>query len=314
MSFYGRSFLSTQNLSLEKINKLFSLSKRIKEEYKEEHSYFLPEWHEQLRNKVVILAFFEPSTRTLLSFQMASQRLQLRTVTFPSISESSLIKGETLVDTIMNLEAMEPNLFIFRTGDSQDLLDCIKSVKVPVLNAGSGSEGHPTQALLDAFTIQERLGSVAGQKILFVGDVIHSRVASSNLELFKLMGAEMAICGPNEMLPKENKWQGIPTFKDLEKGLEWANVCMGLRVQLERHEDKNALSKEEYSKNYCINLQKLKKFTPIGLIMHPGPFIRGLDFDPEVLSDKRCVVHEQVTHGVYIRAALIAKMLVKGVN
>ncbi|MCB0356982.1 MAG: hypothetical protein KDD40_08250, partial [Bdellovibrionales bacterium] len=252
MSFYGQSLLSTHKLSLENIYELFSFATEIKEQFLQRKTSFLPHWQSYLQEKVTFLVFFEPSTRTAMSFQMACQRLKLPFINFPSEEQSSLSKGETLVDTLLNLKAMNPDLFVIRSGPSVELMDFLDAMDVPVINAGSGAEEHPTQALLDAFTIEQRLGRVKGQRVLFVGDVRHSRVASSNLELFTRMGAQVAICSPESMQPTNEKWNGIQRFAKLTEALDWATVVMGLRVQLERHSDANVISPAEYSREYCL--------------------------------------------------------------
>ena len=314
MSFIAQSFLSTQSLSLEKIEELFTLSKKIKNQFLHERGPFLAEWGDELRNKVVLLAFFEPSTRTQMSFVMACQRLQMRSITFPAKEESSLSKGETYSDTFLNLGAMQPDLFVVRSSSLSAFKEGLDSCPIPLINAGSGVDGHPTQALLDAFTIKERLGRVEGQKILFVGDVVHSRVASSNRELLQTLGAQIGVCGPEQMLPKDKNWCEAKVFHDLNEALQWATVCMGLRVQLERHASQKTFSTESYAVNFCLNKERLKHLTENGVILHPGPFVRNLDFHPEVLKDKRCAILEQVNHGVFVRAALMAKILIKGIS
>ncbi len=312
MSFYGQSLQSTKDLPLKGVFDLFKVAGKIKSNYLKNKGFFLPEKQELLKDKVVAFAFFEPSTRTSLSFQMACHRLQIKYIQLPSGKDSSLVKGEDLVDTIMNINAMSPDLLVVRSGQSVELETYLNSLSVPVVIAGSGVAGHPTQALLDVFSMQEHLGDIKKQKIVFVGDVLHSRVAASNFDLLSQMGAEIAVCGPEYMLPKNGKWQKAKQFNDLNLALEWATVCMGLRVQTERHSAGDKFSEADYAKNYCITNDRLKFLRESAVVMHPGPFVRDLDFSKEVLADSRCIVEEQVANGVYIRAALMAGILIKG--
>lgn len=309
MSFAGCSLLSLKEVSLREVAALFSLAKKIKINFEENDYFFSSNVLNHLKGKVVANAFFEPSSRTMMSFQMACQRIQLPYINLPSRKDSSLVKGETLVDTVMNLKALRPDLLVIRFNHSIELSEYLQTLDCPVINAGSGITGHPTQALLDVFTMLEHFPSLAGQKILFVGDVAHSRVAVSNLEILRLFEVEIGFCCPEFMKPSGEMWDSLNYFSDLAKGLEWATVCMGLRVQVERHQAVEKFDPRAYAQNYCINLEKIKSLRSEALIMHPGPFVRDLDFSHEVLSDSRCVIEEQVTNGVYVRAALLASRL-----
>lgn len=239
---------------------------------------------------------------------MAGLRAGVQTINFDS-SHSSLSKGETLSDTVLNLVSMQPDLFVIRYGDSIELDHLLPTLKIPVLSGGSGKTSHPTQALLDAFTILKERGKLEGEKVFIVGDVEHSRVAKSNYELLTRLGCEVAFCGPAGMLPIKADFPKANYFSVLKDGLKWATVCMGLRIQLERHSKGSPVREDEYINEFGITSDALKNFAKDGIIMHPGPINQGVEFAPEVLRDKRCRVLEQVTYGVAVRAALIKKVL-----
>lgn len=266
---------------------------------------------EKLSRKVMVEAFFEPSTRTRLSFQMAAQRLGIKVVGCDFENASSLVKGEAESDTLLNLAALNPDVLVVRSKGGEDILTALGKIAVPILNAGFGSVEHPTQALLDLLTLTKYKGEVSGLKILIVGDVPHSRVAASNIQIFQRFGMKVAVCGPD--LDNYNS-KGVEVFNSLNDGAAWAEVVMGLRIQLERLDPKEkdeflVTKRANYIKNYRLDPSHLKGLSPNGLIMHPGPFVPGVDFDSELLSDKRCVVHEQVSNGVFIRGALLLRAL-----
>lgn len=220
-------------------------------------------------------------------------------------------KGESQSDTLRNISAMLPDLMVVRYGDSPEVENLLSEMSCPVINAGSGIGEHPTQALLDAFTIAEAFGQVAGQRILMVGDVIHSRVAKSDLELLLKLGAEIGICGPSEMLPlKSGSWGRVKYFSDLESGLDWCHVLLGLRIQKERHLGAGMDSAMvEYGAHFRVDQGHLNRLSSSAIILHPGPVIRGVEFASEVLADRRCLVLEQVTNGLFVRAALYSLIL-----
>ncbi|MGE3387894.1 MAG: aspartate carbamoyltransferase, partial [Bdellovibrionales bacterium] len=226
-----------------------------------------------------------------------------------NLTVSSISKGETFEDTLRNVAAMQPDLMVVRYGQDHGADQVIGKLPFPVVNGGIGALEHPTQALLDAFTIREFLGQVKGQKVLIVGDVLHSRVANSNLVLLRKMGAELAYCAPKEFVPSNPGWQPIRSFADLNEGMAWATVVMGLRIQKERHMPVQGigLSIAEYREKYRVGMDQLKNFK--GILLHPGPVIRGIEFSDAVLSDPRCKVLDQVTNGVYVRAALLSMIL-----
>tara|TARA_B100000609_G_scaffold199667_1_gene206086 strand:+ start:59680 stop:60570 length:891 start_codon:yes stop_codon:yes gene_type:complete len=259
---------------------------------------------------VVALVFAEPSTRTRLSFQMAAYRLGLRTVTLDNPSVASLSKGETLSDTIRNVAAMKPDVIVTRFNDDPEAEETLKSVGCPAISGGIGAQEHPTQALSDAFTILQNRGQVKGEKVLIVGDVLHSRVANSNLLLLQKMGAEIAYCAPDEFVPQQEQWKGVKSFSSLEDGVKWATVIMGLRVQRERHSSRGlGLSIAEYRERYRVGGDQLEVFAKDGILLHPGPVIRGVEFSDYVMSEPRCKVLDQVTSGVFVRAALLSFVL-----
>ncbi|XGC81554.1 aspartate carbamoyltransferase catalytic subunit [Bdellovibrio bacteriovorus] len=285
------SILDLNSLEKTKIDFLFSVADRIAADESLDFKGF---------GKTGALLFFEASTRTRMSFETACARLGIHSLRLDGKAGTSLEKGETLEDTVLNVDAMKPSFLVVRCGDDLDLEDLSKKVQSPILNAGWGKKGHPTQALLDAYTIRKHLGSCQGQKLLIVGDVRHSRVASSHFELAQKLGYEVALCGPRDFLPENAT---VKVFSSLREGLEWSTAAMALRVQLERHQGSYSL--ENYRAQFGFTVENLKHLSSKALIMHPGPINQGTELDSEVLSDPRCKVLDQVTNGVYIRQALI---------
>lgn len=250
------------------------------------------------------LIFFEASTRTRMSFETACARLGVYPMILDGKSSSSLEKGETYDDTVLNIAAMKPGVLIIRSGDNFALEKMAEDLPMPILNAGWGRWGHPSQALLDIFTIWQRRGRVEGEKILIIGDIRHSRVAASHFELAKIMNYEVALCGPEEYLPEKSEQR---KFSSLEEGLRWATVAMALRVQNERHAGAAAVA--DYSSLYGLNQTTAKWISDKTLIMHPGPINHGVEMDVKIIRDPRAVILEQVTNGVYIRQALVHRAL-----
>lgn len=290
------SLLDLRSLTQIQLQEFFSLASSLKKQ-KRSPKYV---------GQTIALMFFEPSTRTRLSFEAASYHLGLGPLNFDGSQGTSLEKGETIEDSILNVSAMKPELMVIRCNDKVELQKISKLVSCPVINAGWGILGHPTQALLDVFTMSECFGSIEGKKVLIVGDVKHSRVAASHLELAKTMGYQVAICGPEEFLIEDSN---VKKFNSLSEGLVWADVVMALRVQFERHDLKSTLSKENYRETFGLNSKSLKSFSKNGLILHPGPINHGIEMETEVLSDSRCQVLNQVHHGVIMREAILRKML-----
>jgi aspartate carbamoyltransferase catalytic subunit len=225
-------------------------------------------------------------------------------------SSASLSKGETLEDTFRNIAAMQPDLMVVRYNTNFEADAVIRELPCPVISGGIGTFEHPTQGLLDSFTILETRGQIKGEKVLIVGDVLHSRVANSNLMLLRRLGAEVAYCAPSQFQPTTDNWKGVRSFATLNEGVEWSTVIMGLRVQKERHQSEGiGISMADYREKFRVGGDQLKHFRADGILMHPGPVIRGIEFSAFVLNDKRCKVLDQVTNGVFVRASLISIML-----
>lgn len=295
-----QSLLSIENLTLNDVEDLFKRATFLETAFQNGAAV--------RRNRVVALLFAEPSTRTRVSFEMAAHRLGLQTVVCDNPATSSLAKGESLADTVLNVAAMQPDLLVIRYNKDEATDSILKELKFPVINAGTGTQEHPTQALLDAYTIKKCRGQVSGEKVLFLGDVVHSRVANSNRKLLALLGAEVAYCGPDSLTPaKDSLWQDVKRFSGLNEGLAWASVLMGLRMQKERHI--GIAVTQAQVQNYQVNAKNLISLRADGIIMHPGPVLWREEFADEVAQDPRYRVLDQVTNGVFIRAALMSKLL-----
>ncbi|WP_413288700.1 aspartate carbamoyltransferase catalytic subunit [Bdellovibrio sp. HCB337] len=250
------------------------------------------------------LLFFEPSTRTRFSFETAAARLGLHPLLLDGGAGTSLEKGESIEDTVLNIAAMESAALIIRCKDDVDLYALQKQIKMPILNAGWGRKAHPSQALLDALTLKANGRDFEKEKLLVIGDVKHSRVIGSHFQLAKILGYQIAVCGPQSFLPEN--YSGL-SFEKLEDGLKWATSVMALRVQHERHEEVHSVA--TYREQYGLNLQKLKSWKSDGLLMHPGPINYGVELDVDVNQDPRCKILEQVKWGAYIRQALLERAL-----
>lgn len=311
MSLREKPFLSTADVSKEDVIAIFDRSALFKNEFQSQGRIDHLIKPNSLGQKVVTLLFSEPSTRTRTSFQLAALRLGLRVVLLDNMSVSSVQKGETVGDTIRNAAAMQPDLLVARFNEDLDAEEAIQSMTIPVINAGLGAKEHPTQALLDAFTILENRGQVEGERVLMVGDVLHSRVANSNLKLLRKLGAEVAYCAPEEFRPKDSEWESVQHFPNRDEAVEWASVIMGLRIQTERHKDERSigLTVASFRDKYRIGGDQLEHFRDDGILLHPGPVIRGVEFSNYVLQDSRCRVLDQVTNGVFVRAALMSFIL-----
>jgi aspartate carbamoyltransferase catalytic subunit len=256
----------------------------------------------------VALLFFESSTRTKASFQMAIRHLGLKILNFDP-AKSSISKGESLIDTCKVIEALGAKAIVLRhslLGISSKLSS---SVNIPILNAGEGKASHPTQALSDVYTIWKNKGQLKEEKLLIVGDVFHSRVARSHFTLLPKLGIEVAVCGPSTLVPSVIEKKGIPIFRNLDEGLEWASVVMALRNQIERQHSFLVPNQREFSERFGLNGRRLEKFNKTGLIMHPMPLNLGVEISEEVLKDPRNIILDQVKNGVFVRAALLAKIL-----
>ncbi len=303
---FKKSLIHLRGHNQTQITDLFLEAKRISLVSSDEQKKILPE---KTAGKTAALVFFEASTRTRLSFETACARLGIHPLILDGKSGTSLEKGETYDDTILNIAAMNPSVMIVRSGDGFAMEAVSQLISMPLLNAGWGKQGHPSQALLDAYTIwNRRQQNLEGEKVLIIGDVRHSRVASSHFELSAIMNYEVALCGPAEFLP-ENPSRKV--FAHLEEGLRWATVVMALRVQNERHSENHSL--KTYSSQFGLNRDSEKWIHPKALIMHPGPINHGVEMDIEIIRDRRSVILEQVTHGVYIRQALVHRAVSEGV-
>jgi len=257
-----------------------------------------------LRGVTVVNLFYEPSTRTRISFELAEKRLSADLVSF-SANTSSVQKGETLKDTVKNIEAMKIDMVVIRhsaSGAPHFVASCLDS---SVVNAGDGAHEHPTQALLDLFTLREKYKDLKGLRILIVGDILHSRVARSNIWGFFAMGAEVAVCGPSTLMPYEMEKMGVEVFFDLDKALEGRDVVMVLRIQLERQQGGLLPSLREYANLFGITRERLKRLNKNFTIMHPGPINRGVEITPEVADGPYSVILDQVTNGVAVRMAIL---------
>ena len=257
-----------------------------------------------LRDITIANLFFENSTRTRLSFELAEKRLSADVINF-SAAQSSVKKGETLIDTVNNILAMKVDMVVMRHPNPGAGVFLSQHVKVPIVNAGDGAHEHPTQALLDSYSIRERLGSVKGKKIVIVGDILHSRVALSNIFALHMQGAEVAVCGPKTLIPKYIHELGVRVETDLRKALQWCDVANMLRSQNERLDIPYFPSTREYVQQYGLTQQILDEIGKEIIIMHPGPINRGVELTSEVADGPQSVILDQVENGVAIRMAVI---------
>jgi aspartate carbamoyltransferase catalytic subunit len=257
-----------------------------------------------LRDVTIANIFFENSTRTRISFELAQKRLSADTVNF-SASSSSVSKGETLIDTVNNILAMKVDMVVMRHPAPGAAMFLSKHISANIINAGDGTHEHPTQALLDAFSIREKLGSVAGKKVVIVGDILHSRVAISNIFCLKKLGAEVMVCGPSTLIPKHIESLGVKVETNLMKALNWCDVANMLRIQLERQDIKYFPSLREYSMLYGLDKQRLDSLNKEIVIMHPGPINRGVEITSDVADSKHAIILDQVENGVAVRMAVM---------
>lgn len=255
-----------------------------------------------LRDYTIANVFFENSTRTKLSFELAQKRLSADIINFAA-SSSSVNKGETLIDTINNILAMKVDMIVMRHPSVGAALFLSQQVNCTIINAGDGTHEHPTQGLLDAFSIEEKLGTLAGKKIAIVGDIMHSRVALSNIFCLQKMGAEVTVCGPKTLIPKHISDLGVNVSYNLDETLNWCDVANMLRIQMERQTVSYFPSLREYSMQYGINKQKLDSLKKEIVIMHPGPINRGVEIDSDVADSKQSIILNQVENGVAVRMA-----------
>jgi aspartate carbamoyltransferase catalytic subunit len=257
-----------------------------------------------LRDITIANLFFENSTRTKLSFELAEKRLSADVINF-SASGSSVKKGETLIDTVNNILSMKVDMVVMRHPNPGAAKFLSERISAKVVNAGDGTHEHPTQALLDAFSIRERLGSVEGKKVVIVGDILHSRVALSNIYCLQKMGAEVMVCGPTTLIPKYIHELGVKVEHNLRAALEWCDVANMLRIQLERQDIKYFPSLREYSMQFGLNKEILDSLNKEIIVMHPGPINRGVEITSDVADSKQSIILQQVENGVAVRMAVI---------
>ena len=257
-----------------------------------------------LRDITVANLFFENSTRTRLSFELAEKRLSADVINF-SASNSSLKKGESLVDTINNILAMKVDVIVLRHPEPGSAKFLSQEINSQIINAGDGTHEHPTQALLDSFSIEERLGDLKNKKVVIIGDIMHSRVAISNILCIQKLGGHVAVCGPNTLIPRKIESLGVTIINDIAEALEWADAANILRVQHERMESSYFPSIREYQMQFGITMKRLNKVKNIPVIMHPGPINRGVEISSEVADSEHSIILDQVENGVALRMSVL---------
>ena len=257
-----------------------------------------------LQNVTIANVFFENSTRTRISFELAEKRLSADVVNF-SASSSSVKKGETLLDTVNNILAMKVDMVVMRHPSPGACAFLKKNIPASIINAGDGTHEHPTQALLDSFSMREQLGDLAGKKVVIVGDIMHSRVALSNIFCLQKLGAEVMVCGPATLIPKYLNQLGVKVEYDLRKALNWCDVANILRIQLERQDLRYFPSLREYSLYYGVTMPLLESLDKEIVIMHPGPINRGVEISSEVADSDQSIILQQVENGVAVRMAVL---------
>ena len=257
-----------------------------------------------LRDVTIANLFFEDSTRTKLSFELAEKRLSADVINFSS-SSSSVKKGETLLDTVNNILAMKVDIIVLRHPNPGASVFLSRNINAKVVNAGDGTHEHPTQALLDAYSIREKYGEVQGKKIVIVGDILHSRVALSNIYCLQKLGAEVRVCGPSSLMPKHLEYLGVSHYSDLNEALNWCDVANVLRIQLERQDVNYFPSLREYTMVYGIDKAVLDNLSKEITIMHPGPINRGVELSSDVADSNHAIILDQVENGVAIRMAVL---------
>jgi aspartate carbamoyltransferase catalytic subunit len=295
----NKDLLGIKELSVEEINLILDTSAGFKDVLGRDIKK-VP----TLRGKTTVNLFFEPSTRTRTSFELAAKRLSTDVINF-SVPTSSVVKGESLIDTALTVQALGADFIIIRHSSSGVPHLLAKKLRVSVINAGDGTNEHPTQALLDAFTIREKKGKIEGLEIAIVGDIAHSRVAKSNIYSLKKLGARLRLIGPPTLIPKEMEVMGIDIFHNMEDGLRDVDVLMMLRIQMERQGKGFFPSTEEYSRNWGLTLDRLSLAKDDVIVMHPGPMNRGIEITSEIADGPRSVILEQVTNGLAVRMAVM---------
>jgi aspartate carbamoyltransferase catalytic subunit len=297
--FLGKDLTGLERLSAEQIRAILDTSEPFKE-ISERAIKKVP----VLRGKTIVNLFFEASTRTRISFEFAEKRLSADTVNIASTG-SSVQKGETLVDTARNLEAMRIDMVVMRHGSSGAAQFLAERIPSNVINAGDGRHEHPTQGLLDMLTIRDHRGRIEGLRVCIVGDVLHSRVARSNIWGLTKLGAEVAVCAPRTLLPREISELGVHVFGRVEEAIEWADVLNVLRLQLERMQGGFIPSLREYNRFFGVTRERVEQAPRDLLILHPGPMNRGVEIDSDVADGPHSVILDQVTNGVAVRMAVL---------
>lgn len=295
----GKDLLGLEPLSADQILSVLDTAEPFKE-ISERRIKKVP----VLRGKTIVNLFFEPSTRTRVSFEFAEKRLSADTLNVSSMG-SSVVKGETLVDTARNLEAMKIDMVVIRHGASGAARFLAERIPSNVINAGDGWHEHPTQGLLDLLTIRDRLGTIEGLKLCIAGDVLHSRVARSNIYGALRLGAEVAVCGPPTLLPVGVEELGVTVFERIEEAIAWCDVLNVLRLQLERMEGGYVPSLREYNRVWGVSSARLEAAERDILILHPGPMNRGVEIDSDVADGPHSVILNQVTNGIAVRMAVL---------
>jgi aspartate carbamoyltransferase catalytic subunit len=299
VSVLGKDLLGLAGLTREQITSILDVAEPLRE-ISERAIKKVP----TLRGMTVVNLFFEASTRTRISFEFAEKRMSADTVNVAA-SNSSVSKGETLVDTARNLEAMKIDMVVIRHGSSGAARFLAERIESNVINAGDGTHEHPTQGLLDLLTLRQRFGSLEGRRVCIVGDVLHSRVARSNIAGLKAMGAEVGVCGPRSLLPNAISEMGVQVFNRVEAAIEWAEALNVLRLQLERMQAGYIPSLCEYNRVFGVTRARLDAVKRDLLILHPGPMNRGVEIDSDVADGAQSVIREQVEMGVAVRMAVL---------
>lgn len=294
-----KHLLGIKNLDPEEINLIFETAENFKDVLNRPIKK-VP----SLRDVTIANVFFENSTRTRLSFELAEKRLSADVINFSS-SSSSVKKGETLLDTVNNILSMKVDMVVMRHSSAGAPHFLAKHIDANIINAGDGTHEHPTQALLDAFSIREKIKTLEGKKVVIVGDILHSRVALSNIFCLQKMGAEVMVCGPATLLPKHIESLGVKVELDIKRALEWCDVANILRIQLERQKMRYFPSLREYAKYYGVNKPLLDSLSKEIVIMHPGPINRGVEITSDVADSDHSIILQQVENGVAIRMAVL---------
>jgi len=303
IDFRGRDLLGIEDLTADEIRYIFDAVPPFKEISARDIKK-VP----TLRGKTIINLFFEPSTRTRTSFEIAGKRLSADVINI-SVATSSVSKGESLRDTAENLQAMQADVLVVRHSAAGVPHLLARYLPSPVINAGDGAHEHPTQALLDLYTLQEKWGTLTGHTVLIVGDIAASRVARSNMLAMRKLGMQVCVCGPRTMLPIGIEQMGVECTSDFDAAIQGADAVMMLRIQRERHGEVLFPTLQEYAERYCLTSERLRRAKSGVLVMHPGPMNRGVEIAPEVADGLESVILTQVTNGVAVRMALLYLLL-----